>query len=194
MNRHGKAVVLGLGNPLMGDDGLGLAGLERLGHDWRFPPDVRLVDGGMGGLQLLPFIEQADAVLLLDAIDAGRDPGTLVILEREELPRALDHKLSSHQVAIPELLAVCELRGTTPARIVAMGLQPAGVETATELTPEVTRQLGNLVLAVVARLAAWGHPAVRAAPGPSLPAEARRTAVGQTSRPLSSSGERGGQQ
>lgn len=166
MSEPARTVVLGLGNPLRGDDGLGLAGLGWLGREWRLPSDVRLVDGGMWGLQLLPLVEQADAVLLLDAIDAGRDPGALIILEREELPRMLGHKLSSHQVAVPEVLAVCELRGTMPARIAAMGLQPATVTPSTVLSPVVARQLGNLVLAAVARLRAWGHRAVRA-PSPS---------------------------
>jgi hydrogenase maturation protease len=191
MSEPVHTVVLGLGNPLRGDDGLGLAGLGRLGREWRLPADVRLVDGGMWGLQLLPLVEQADAVLLLDAIDAGRDPGALVILEREELPRMLAHKLSSHQVAVPEVLAVCELRGTMPARIAAMGLQPATVTPSTALSPVVARQLGNLILAAVARLRAWGHRAVRA-PSPSCERVLSSRQSVTLLRPPSFPDERGG--
>lgn len=163
MNETGAdTVVIGLGNPLMADDGLGLAALELLEREWRLPASVRLVDGGTWGLQLLPIIEQAGAVLLVDAIDAGGAPGDLIIMGREELPRLLAHKLSSHQVALAELLAVCDLRGSIPARLAALGLQPARIEMSTTLSPEVAGRVGDLALAVVAQLEAWGHDVVPA--------------------------------
>ena len=80
-------VVIGLGNPLMTDDGVGLAALERLACHWQFSPPVELVDGGTWGLNLLPVIESAGRVLLLDAIDVGAAPGAHVTLPRAELPR-----------------------------------------------------------------------------------------------------------
>ncbi|HEU5041742.1 MAG TPA: hydrogenase maturation protease, partial [Gemmatimonadales bacterium] len=70
-----RTLVLGLGNPLMGDDGLGLAALERLATRWVVPPEVQLLDGGTGGLQLLPPIEDADRLIFLDVIEAGEEPG-----------------------------------------------------------------------------------------------------------------------
>jgi len=86
--------VIGLGNPLMGDDGLGLAALDRLRAQWELPATVRLVDGGTWGMNLLPLLEDAEAVVLIDAIDAGRVAGELVLLERDEVPRFLGLKLS----------------------------------------------------------------------------------------------------
>lgn len=152
--------MIGLGNPIMGDDGLGLAALERLGLEWRLPSTVRLVDGGTWGMSLLPIIEEAEAVLLVDAIDAGRAPGDLIALGRSELPRHLAHKLSSHEVALAEVLAVSELRGTIPARLVAVGLQPGRVEMSTALSPAVAEALDELVGTAVAQLVAWGHDLV----------------------------------
>ena len=70
-----RTVVIGLGNPLMGDDGLGLAALARLSEDWTVPPEVELVDGGTWGMNLLPLIEDAGRLILIDAINVGAAPG-----------------------------------------------------------------------------------------------------------------------
>jgi hydrogenase maturation protease len=153
-----RALVVGLGNPLMGDDGLGLAALARLAQDWDLPPTVEPVDGGTWGLELLPRFEEATHVLLLDAVDAGRDPGTPVELEREDLPRLLGHKLSPHQIELREVLALAELRGTLPASLACLGLQPASVELRAGLSPALTAGLGQLAASAAARLRAWGFP------------------------------------
>src|SRR4029453_15532873 len=91
-------VIIGLGNPLMADDGIGLAILGRLQAHWSFPPNVMFVDGGTWGMNLLPTIESAREVFFLDAVDVGEAPGTPVRLERERIPRWLGHKLSPHQI------------------------------------------------------------------------------------------------
>jgi hydrogenase maturation protease len=158
MNDAGGVLVVGLGNPIMGDDGLGLAALERLRRDWRLPAGVEPVDGGTWGMRLLPVIEQAESVLLLDAIDAGRAPGDLIELDGDALPRLFGHKLSPHQIDLREVLAVADLRGTLPRRIAAIGLQPERIAMAAELSPTVAEGLVRMLAAVVARLAAWGYP------------------------------------
>lgn len=150
----GGTVVIGLGNPLVGDDGLGLAALEQLrarGTDG----DIELVDGGTWGLSLLPVIESAARVLLLDAIDAGGLPGTLHILRRADLPRYLATRISPHEVDLQDVLALAELRGTLPHETVAIGLQPGRLETGCDLSDAVRNRLGDLVDAVEQQLAAW---------------------------------------
>jgi hydrogenase maturation protease len=149
--------VIGLGNPLMGDDGLGLAVLERLRDEWEVPVAVELVDGGTWGMNLLPLIEAAARVILIDAIRTGASAGTVVVVERERLPRYLAHKLSPHQIDLKEVLALTELRGTLPERIVAIGAEPGDVVLSTALTPPLMDAVEPVVLAVVARLAEWGH-------------------------------------
>lgn len=156
-----EALVIGLGNPIMADDGLGLAALERLREGWSLSPSVRLVDGGTWGMNLLPLIEDAAEVLLLDAIDWRGPPGELVVLEREQVPRYLGFKLSPHQVDLREVLALAELRGCLPARLVAMGLQPVRIEMISGLSPEVESGMDRLLSAVVEQLARWGHPVAR---------------------------------
>lgn len=151
-----RTLVLGCGNLLGADDGLGLAALERLRRR-ELPDDLALEDGGTWGLNLLPLIERADRLLLLDAVDHGRPPGSLVVLEREAIPRFLGARLSPHQIDLRDVLALAELRGTLPAETVVMGLQPERVTMSTELSPVVAANLDRLVDRVLARLAAWGH-------------------------------------
>jgi hydrogenase maturation protease len=157
MPEAGGVLVLGLGNPLMTDDGIGLAVLARIQSGWLIPPEVELVDGGTWGMNLLHLIEEAEQLVLVDAIRAGLPEGSLVIMERDELPRYLGLKLSPHQIDLREVLALAELRGTLPARTVAIGLEPAIIELGTALSPAVEGGIDAAAAAVVERLTAWGH-------------------------------------
>ena len=157
----GLALVIGLGNPIMADDGLGLAALERFRERGSVPESVRLVDGGTWGMNLLPLIEEAEHVVFLDAIDAGRPVGTAVVLERDELPRLFALKLSAHQIDLREVLAVAELRGTLPSNLVAIGLQPGRVEMGSRLSPELECRLDEVLALLVERLERWGYASRR---------------------------------
>jgi len=163
----GSTVVIGVGNPLVGDDGLGLAALERLRAGWSFDPPVALEDGGTWGLTLLPLIEDAEQLLFLDAIDVGEAAGSAVALEREELPRMFALKLSPHEVDLRDLLALAELRGSLPARTVALGIQPERIEWAEGLSLRCAAALDDLVERAVRKLEAWGHRARPAQHGAS---------------------------
>lgn len=148
--------VIGLGNPLMGDDGFGLVALARLRDAWVLD-GVELADGGTWGMSLLPMIEDADRLVLLDAIAADARPGDLVVLERDRLPMYLSRKLSPHQVDMSDVLAVAALRGTLPRETVAIGVQPESVELRVGLSPVLDRAVESTVSVVIARLAQWGH-------------------------------------
>lgn len=152
-------VVIGLGNSLMGDDGVGITALSLLRDRWEFEPYVEMVDGGTWGMNLLPFVEQADRLILIDAIHAGTAAGTIVVLEREELPRFFGTKISPHQIDLKEVLALAELRGTLPEHTIAIGMEPERVELSTELSPSLRRRTDALVERVVGQLRGWGHVA-----------------------------------
>jgi len=151
-----STLVLGLGNPLMGDDGVGLAVLSRLQQGWDCE-GVHLVDGGTWGMNLLPLIEDAGRLLLLDAIRLGVEPGTVHLLTRDQLPRYLSHKLSPHQIDLKEILALAELRGTLPEVAVALGVEPAAVEFSTNLSQPVEAVLEELTDLALRQLGQWGH-------------------------------------
>jgi hydrogenase maturation protease len=159
----GRTVVIGLGNPLMGDDGLGLVALERLRAEYAIPPEVELVDGGTWGMNLLPVIEEAGRVILIDAIDVGATPGTPVRLERERLPRYLATKISPHQVDLRDVLGLAELRGTLPDDTIALGLQPERVALADRLSDTLSCRVDDLVTIVAQELVDRGHACRRQA-------------------------------
>ena len=150
-------LVVGLGNPLMGDDGLGLRALAQLEERWELPAGIELLDGGTWGMNLLPAIEEAERLLFLDAINGGVNPGAAVLLERGTLPKLFALKVSPHQIDLREVLALAEWRGTLPDDAAALGLQPSRVELGEGLSPAVEAGLDGLVDLAVQRLRSWGH-------------------------------------
>jgi hydrogenase maturation protease len=154
-------VVIGAGNPLMGDDGFGLAVLERLRTGWDLPEGVELIDGGTWGMNLLPAIEDAGALIIVDAIDRGVPPGQDITLERNDLPMYLGLKLSPHQIDLREVLALAELRGTLPRRAVAIGVQPEVIGLGMTLSPRVAERVEAAATRVAWRLRRWGYPCRR---------------------------------
>lgn len=154
--RPSRVALIGAGNPLMGDDGFGLAVLERLRDDWSITPGVELVDGGTWGMNLLPVLEDADAVIFIDAINAGLAPGSPVLLEREQLPVFLATKISPHEIGLRDVITLAEVRGRLPRKTVAIGVQPASVAVGWGLTPVVESRIGPVTQMVLERLRAWG--------------------------------------
>jgi hydrogenase maturation protease len=151
--RPGTA-VLGIGNPIMGDDGIGIALLGELMAAGLERP-VEFVDGGTIGMSLLPLVEDAGSLLILDAIAGDGPPGTVIRLTGDQLPRLVRAKLSPHQVGLLDVLAAARLRGTEPDRVAVVGLIPADVDLRFGLTPVVAASIG--AAAAVARqvLCAW---------------------------------------
>lgn len=140
----------------MTDDGVGVRVAQRLTEGYRFPGGVTVMDGGTLGLDLLPHLEGVKRLLMVDAVETGGPPGTVVRLAGEEIPVALQTKLSPHQMGLQDLLAVAEFQGNRPAEMVLWGVQPASIELGMELSPAVAAQFDRLVEAVLAELAAWG--------------------------------------
>ncbi|RME43223.1 MAG: HyaD/HybD family hydrogenase maturation endopeptidase [Chloroflexi bacterium] len=147
---------MGLGNILLGDEGLGVRALERLLVRYTLPAQVRAIDGGVMGLDLLHYLEGIDRLLVLDAVQTGRPPGSLVRLEGEEVPAALAVKMSMHQVGLQELLAVSRFRGTLPPGLVLWGMEPASLEPGLSLSDVVEARMDGLIEAVVEELHGWG--------------------------------------
>lgn len=151
-----ELLVLGLGNVICTDDGLGAEAVARLAAEWEAPPGVRLLDGGTLGLGLLPHLEEARAAILVDAIRADAPPGTLVRLEGADVAPALATRLSVHQVGVADLLAAASLLGRSPEPLVLVGLVPASIDLGVERSAPVKAALGELVAAIVAEAAALG--------------------------------------
>ncbi|HIJ96187.1 MAG TPA: HyaD/HybD family hydrogenase maturation endopeptidase [Desulfuromonadales bacterium] len=149
-------LVLGIGNLVMSDDGVGVLVAQRLQREYRFPDNVEVMDGGTLGLDLLPKLENISHLILIDAVETGQKPGSCIRLSGEELPIALETKVSPHQMGLKDLLAVSELMGHTPREMVLIGIQPGSIEMEIGLTKEVECELDRLVAAVLSELEGWG--------------------------------------
>lgn len=124
-----RVVVLGIGNLLWADEGFGVRCVEALQRGYVFEPEIRLVDGGTQGLYLLDLVQDADRLLILDAIDYGLTPGTLRVIEGDDVPRFLGaKKMSLHQTGFQEVLALAQLTGRYPSEVVLIGCQPEELE------------------------------------------------------------------
>lgn len=122
-------LVLGIGNLLWADEGFGVRCVEALAAGWQFAPGVQLVDGGTQGLYLLQHVQAAQRLLIFDAIDYGLEPGTLKLVQGDEVPQFLGaKKMSLHQTGFQEVLALARFTGRLPAELLLVGCQPADLE------------------------------------------------------------------
>ena len=151
-----KVVVLGLGNILHSDDGVGPQAIGRLRQDSRVLSDVSLIEGGTLGLELLTYIWDCSHLLVLDAVDAGQPAGTLLRISGQEL-KALPGKGSVHQLGVADLLVALRVLADRTPEVVLLGVQPASTEWGTELSPAVAAVLPALADAAVAELSRIVH-------------------------------------
>lgn len=151
-----KISLIGLGNLLLGDEGVGVHAVEALKKKYDFPEEIRLLDGGTLGLDLLPLIEGMDRVLFVDAVDLKEKPGTIAVIEGEGLPSLLEPKLSLHHVGLTDLLLASSFLGTRPAEIALVGIQPETLEIGLELSPTIQGRFDRLLETVLEKLREWG--------------------------------------
>jgi hydrogenase maturation protease len=149
-------VVLGLGNLLRRDEGLGIRALQRLEERYGLPDSIQLVDGGTLGLDLLCYVEEAERLLVLDAALTSGPPGTLLRIADDEVPTFFGMRTSPHEIALADLLAVARLRDMSPREVVVLGMQPAALELGWELSPVVAASIDALADAAAAELRRWG--------------------------------------
>jgi hydrogenase maturation protease len=149
-------VVLGIGNVLLQDEGVGVHAVQQLERQYDIPAEVQVLDGGTMGLDLLPFLEDAERLLIIDAVDDERPPGTIIRLENDEVPSVLQHKLSPHHVGVADMLGAARLQGCLPGHVVLIGIQPHSLEVGMELSPTLSARMPDILQAVIAELHAWG--------------------------------------
>lgn len=154
--RATDTLVLGIGNLIMTDDSVGVRTVHLLKERYRFPDNVSVMDGGTLGLDLLHYLEGVQRLIVVDAVETGCPPGTLVRLTGEEINIAFRTKLSPHQMGLQDLLLVAELQGFVPAEMVLLGVQPGEIGMGIGLTPAVAAQVEPLVRDVLKELACWG--------------------------------------
>ena len=153
-----RVLILGIGNVLWADEGFGVRCVEALADTHALPANVRLLDGGTQGLYLLPFLEEADALIVFDAIDYGLPPGTMKIIRDGEVPAFMGaKKMSLHQTGFQDVIATAQLMGYCPARMVLIGCQPVELEDfGGGLRPAVAARIPEALAIARDVLAEWG--------------------------------------
>ena len=158
---QGPALLLGLGNVLLTDDGVGVHVLHALRSD--FAPDgpsssVRLCDGGTLGLALLTEIEAVDSLIVIDATHFGAAPGSVRVFVDGEMDKQLrGARRSVHEVALTDLIAAAQLTERAPARRALVGIQPESLAWGTEPTSAVHAAIPQACAAVHELLTDWGQ-------------------------------------
>jgi hydrogenase maturation protease len=154
----GRLTLLGLGNILLTDEGVGVWAVREVQRRWRLPPEVEVVDGGTAGLDLLPFVEERDWLLVVDAVEFQREPGFMGWLAGEELLAGGTAQASLHHLGLREVLAAAELLDRAPQAVLLLGIQPHLLTTGVGLSPCLEARLPEVVQEIVARLGALGYP------------------------------------
>jgi hydrogenase maturation protease len=157
-------LLLGMGNILLEDEGLGIRALEVLQRDYVFPPGVELLDGGTTGMGLLDDIGGREHLLVLDAVQTGEPPGTLVTMRGSDVPVYFGIRVTPHQLGLADVLATLELSGEQPGSVTVLGLVPESLELTLELSGLIRSKLDELVQATVSELTSLGYtPALKGA-------------------------------
>lgn len=158
-----RVVILGIGNTILSDEGVGVHAAAALARDHVLPEGVQVIDGGTAGMELLEPLADADLLVVLDAVKARRAPGSLVCLTGAEVPVFFRSKLSPHQVSICDVLASLEFAGHAPRDLVLVGIEPQSLELGLELSPGVAARVPDMVAMARQQLSLRGIALARAA-------------------------------
>lgn len=151
-----RAVVLGVGNTIRADEGIGVRVVEALERDYRLPEGVVAIDGGTSSMEMLEDLSDLDFLLVIDAVNDGQPPGSLVRLVGDDVPVFFRRNLSPHGIGLSDVLASLEFLGKTPQETIVLGLQPVTMELSLELSPQAAACVPPLVAQVVQELTLRG--------------------------------------
>lgn len=159
--RHAnKVLVMGIGNTLLQDDGIGVHITELFKSTHPADPRISVLDGGTIGLSLLPEIEDAEVVIIVDASEIGERPGAMRIFHNQEIDQQLSGKRRSvHEVALYDLFSAAAIRGRSPEQRVLIAIQPASTEWGLDPTPEVKAAIPAACEAISSMTRSWQHAA-----------------------------------
>lgn len=147
-----KILILGIGNILLKDEGVGVRVVERLKRDYKFPSNVELVDGGTGGLGLIDLLDGREHLIIVDAIQGNDEPGSVYRFKFEDMPSSISKKFSPHQIGILETLILIKMLGKIPDTTI-IAIQPKDCSNwGIELTPEIEGKIPNIVNLVINEL------------------------------------------
>jgi len=160
-DERSSVAVLGVGNVLLSDEGFGVRVVQHLAKWYDFNPEIRLIDGGTLGWDLLNFLDGVKKLIIVDAIDGKAVPGTFFLIRNEEVKKYFKQKVSGHEAGIQEVLAWFDLRGKPIEEVSVVGIQPFSLETGLELSPIARKLLPRAVETIIDELNRWGIDAIK---------------------------------
>jgi len=155
-NNRKKILIIGMGNVLMQDEGIGVRAVEELENTYHLPQEVTVIDGGTTGMGLYEPILNCDQLIVADAINTGEPYGTMVRIANDAIPSFFQTKLSNHQLGLSDLLALLTLKGEKPEHVAIIGMVPHSLENKLGLTEEATAGLSAMVEMIVLELSELG--------------------------------------
>lgn len=154
-----KITILGIGNSIFSDEGVGVHILPVLEEIFGNDPGIEIIEGSTDGMKLLGPVEDTDHLIVIDAINAGKPGGTIIKLEGEEIPAYFGIKMSIHQLGFQEVLFAAKLRERFPKNIVMIGMQPTSLELGVQLTEVNQSKLVDLAEVVRQQVMRWRESA-----------------------------------
>lgn len=154
-NLQKKITILGIGNTLFSDEGVGIHLLPVLEEEFKDVETIEIIEGLTDGMKLLGPVEDAENLIIIDAINAGKEGGTIIALKGEEIPAYFGIKMSIHQMGFQEVLLAAKMRGRYPKQIMMYGMQPTSLELGIELSETNRAKLPELAKAVVGQVNQW---------------------------------------
>lgn len=156
LNKPNRKLVLGLGNTLNKDEGLGVHAVKALELQLGEIEGLEYVDGGVLGLNLLPWVEESNHLLILDAINARKEPGTVIEMTGDQIPMYTGIKMSDHQITFQEVLGLAKFREKLPQNLHLIGAQPVDLAVGLDLSPQIASIIPEIVRRAKNRLSDWG--------------------------------------
>jgi len=152
-----EVLVLGLGNPRLADDGIGVHVVRHLARDKETPPGLRALDAGTFGFRLLSKLTKAEAVLMVDAAEIGAAPGETRLLEREELALHVSRggRIAAHESGLVGLLTLARMQGYQPKRLALLAVQPQTMDWGEDMSTPVSESLPLVCDQVIRTVLAW---------------------------------------
>jgi hydrogenase maturation protease len=160
----GRISVLGLGNILLTDEGVGVHAVNAIKKKYTFSPEIEIIDGGTMGLDLLPVFQTQDKILIIDAVDFKKEPGHVGTIEGNNIPSVLNTKLSVHHIGLSDLLFAAKLMRTTPQEVFLVGIQPKSLDVGLDMTDEIRVKLDSIIDLAIQKLKEWNVECVLQSP------------------------------
>lgn len=151
-----KPLILGVGNILLSDEGVGVRVVQALEKRPEIQPHFDLIDGGTCGMELLDVMAKRNHLIIIDAVLANKPTGEIIVLHDDQVPTFFSRKISPHQLGICDVLSALKLTDEFPQHLCLIGIQPASLEAGIGLTETIQKALPNVFNTLTQELARYG--------------------------------------